>query len=432
MALQGLSSPRTPISTETALEKKYNRDENNDVRTLFMNTVLEMFGKADPNELLEKVRIAMRLQDYGEGKPLSARRILAVSKAISEIAEQNTGQVTMEKARSMVEEAVDSLDGKSPLKNGKLALSEAACAKAAQLLVAHGANLTNDGLRILANYVVTAIASKHYDDDNLETIASCMADDLKKARSFKPGDFRMAEFDVKMTAYWQDSLKDKLKQDSHKDPLILNLEEKGTFDEDGLYKDFRVESGFATFTIGGTEFQKTEKNTDGVIAKFKETIPNPAHRKAISAFMNQSVGNAPFSFGSRKPLEPTTRFHRPDMGKEKGFELFFSVDVDNGMFDGIDHVANSQEHHYSLEVLDKGNKAILKTQITGPIQFNVKGPREGNAGPQKSGTYYWGNSPVGTCKYEMEFEFDLSNPNEARLVSTHVGQTISPEIPEAE
>ena len=116
-----------------------------------MNTVLEMFGKEDPKELPEKVRIAMRLQDYGEGKPLSARRILAVSKAISEVAEQNTGRVTMEKARSMVEEAVESLDGKNPLKNGKLELSEAACTKAAQLLVAHGANLTDDGLHILAN-----------------------------------------------------------------------------------------------------------------------------------------------------------------------------------------------------------------------------------------------------------------------------------------
>ena len=271
-------APRTIISKDTdfygnRFRKKYNRDENDDVRNLFMNTVLEMFGMEDPKDLPEKVRIAMRLQDYGEGKPLSARRILAVSKAISEIAEQNNGPVTMEKARSLVEGAVESLDGKSPLKNGKLELNEAACTKAAQLLVAHGANLTDDGLRILANYVVTAIASTHYDDDNLETIASCMAEDLKKARNFKPGDFRMAEFDAKMTAYWQDSLKDKLKQDSHQDPLKLNPEKDVKFDVDGLYKDFRSEAGYATFTIGGTEFQKNEKNSDGVIEKFKETIP---------------------------------------------------------------------------------------------------------------------------------------------------------------
>jgi hypothetical protein len=256
-----------------------------------------------------------------------------------------------------------------------------------------------------------------------------MADDLRKARSFKPGDFRMAEFDAKMTTYWQDSLKDKLKQDSHNDPLKLNPENNGKFGVDGLYKDFRIESGFATFTIGDTTFQKNEKNSEGVIAKFKETIPNLAHRKAISAFMNQSVGNAPFAFGSRKPLEPTTHFKRPDMGNEKGFELFFSVDVANGMFDGVDHVVNSQDHHYNLEVLDHGSKAILKTQIKGPIQFNVKGPREKNADPNDGSHYYWGNSPVGECKYEMEFEFDLSNPDEARLVSSHVGQTISPEIP---
>ena len=50
--------------------------------------------------------------------------------------------------------------------------------------------------------------------------------------------------------------------------------------------------------------------------------------------------------------------------------------------------------------------------------------------PNDGSNFYWGNSPVGMCKYEMEFEFDLSNPDEARLVSSHVGQTISPEIPE--
>ncbi len=378
-------APRTIVSKHTdfygnRFRKKYNRDENNDVRTLFMNTVLEMFGKEDPNDLPEKVRIAMRLQDYGEGKPLTARRILAVSKAISEVAGQNTEPVTMEKARSVVDDAVNSLNGKSPLKNGKLELSEAACTKAAQLLVAHGANLTDEGLRILGNYMVTAIASTHYDDDNLETIASCMAEDLKKARNFKLGDFRMAEFDTKMTAYWQDSLKDKLKQDLPKDPLMLNLEQDGKFDGDGLYKDFRNEAGFATFTIGGTKFQKKEKNSNGVIAKFNETITNPTHRKAISAFMNQSVGNVPFSFGNRKSLEATTNFRHPDMGKEKGFELFFSVDVDNGMFDGVDHVMNSLEHQYNLKLLDNGNKAILKTQITGPIQY--KGTKGRKCGSQ--------------------------------------------------
>ena len=96
----------------------------------------------------------------------------------------------------------------------------------------------------------------------------------------------------------------------------------------------------------------------------------------------------------------------------------------------VEHVVNSQDHHYNLEVLDNGNKAILKTQIKGPIQFNVRGPRGENSDTNDGSHYYWGNSPMGECEYEMEFEFDLSNPEEARLVSTHVGQTISPTIPE--
>ena len=60
------------------------RNANNQVRTQFSNAVCRLFGivDGDVNRLPPEVKKAMLLDDYGKGKPLSARRIKAVSAAI--------------------------------------------------------------------------------------------------------------------------------------------------------------------------------------------------------------------------------------------------------------------------------------------------------------------------------------------------------------
>ena len=55
----------------------------NDVtREIFRNSVAAMFGGED--KIPESVKTAMKMGDYGKGKPLSARRILAVKSAVDE------------------------------------------------------------------------------------------------------------------------------------------------------------------------------------------------------------------------------------------------------------------------------------------------------------------------------------------------------------
>lgn len=53
---------------------------NNATRDAFMKAVADMFGGVD--HIPDNVRDAMKLEDYGKGKPLTARRILAVKAAI--------------------------------------------------------------------------------------------------------------------------------------------------------------------------------------------------------------------------------------------------------------------------------------------------------------------------------------------------------------
>ena len=58
---------------------------NDTVRSNFMDSVLGMFGVRDANDLPDSVKAAMKLDDYGKGKPLTARRVLAVKTAVDEV-----------------------------------------------------------------------------------------------------------------------------------------------------------------------------------------------------------------------------------------------------------------------------------------------------------------------------------------------------------
>ena len=64
--------------------RKQSKDENDDVRDLFKEAVVKMCGCANEQHLPETVKTAMKLEDFDKGKPLTARRILAVQTAVKQ------------------------------------------------------------------------------------------------------------------------------------------------------------------------------------------------------------------------------------------------------------------------------------------------------------------------------------------------------------
>ena len=56
------------------------KDLNNEIRTAFRNAIIDMFG--GESRIPDSVKDAMLLKDYDKGKPLTARRIMAVKAAI--------------------------------------------------------------------------------------------------------------------------------------------------------------------------------------------------------------------------------------------------------------------------------------------------------------------------------------------------------------
>ena len=76
------------------------KNANNITRDAFMKSVSDMFGGED--HIPDSVKDAMKLQDYGKGRPLTARRILAVKAAIDQVAEQFNAGVAANTAKYAV------------------------------------------------------------------------------------------------------------------------------------------------------------------------------------------------------------------------------------------------------------------------------------------------------------------------------------------
>ena len=76
--------------------RQESRDVNNAVRDLFKQAIEDMFGGVD--KIPASVKDAMKLEDFGKGKPLTARRILAVKTAVDQVAAKTSNCIAESKA----------------------------------------------------------------------------------------------------------------------------------------------------------------------------------------------------------------------------------------------------------------------------------------------------------------------------------------------
>jgi len=389
-----------------------NKLNNNDIRALFMETVLRTCGVSSEAQLPERVKTAMKLHDYNQGKPLTARRIIAVHKAIVDEVEKANDTVSVDRARTEVDNAVnyvrasvESLKQKSRAFvfdiDTAVNISDKQREAAVQLVQEFGAGMTDTGLRIFANYMVTAAVSGIYDDENnLRAIATNMSRYLKNARNFKTCDARVADLDAKMTKYWQSRLSD-----------VMGRNRADKYDADGFSEDFTKDMERATLKICGQTFTTEEKKGAEIKALLMSRIANPLHRKAITAFMNQHAGALPGYLHTRGDFMPTTKYSGFNVSSVKGFGLVFSIDPTSNMFQTANLQALRQPE-YILDVSEDGTKAKVTVRSSGDLKFRLV---------QSKG---WSEVSMGTAAYDVEFEFDLSNPNKVKLTNSHFSQTL--------
>ena len=386
--------------------KQPSKDINNDVRTLFRDTVLRMFGVNDVQNLPDDVKTAMKTGDYDKGKPLTARRIIAVSKAIAKVVDPVNKSVSMQKAEGLVDDSLKFINGKG--KNPKVrdaVLTDEQRTKAASLVSSLGMGMTDTCLKIFSNYVVLSIACGCFQGNKVDEIVQQMSQELKNVRNFTPGDVRFAKLDAKLTEYWQSTLEEQMSKEKLK-----------KYDDEGLFESFKGDAFRASFTIAGEGFNLDDQRSDEMIDKFKETIPNIQHRKAISTFMSQLSGNVyvAFAIGANPP--PTLKFKNLDMTSAKGYDMLFTPDTTHNPLFEPNLLTLASNLQYTLEVSDNGTKAKVTAHYSGNLKFGIDGSDECS------------HNVTGTYAYETEFEFDLSDENEAKLTGTHFSQKLG--VPE--
>ena len=90
------------------------KQANNYTRTIFKESIAKMFGGED--HIPDSVKDAMKMNDFGKGRPLTARRILAVKAAIDQVAAQfNAGVASNQEKYAVYDEK-----GVPPGTTGKL------------------------------------------------------------------------------------------------------------------------------------------------------------------------------------------------------------------------------------------------------------------------------------------------------------------------
>lgn len=252
-----------------------------------------MFGGED--KLPESVKTAMRMEDYNQGRPLTARRIIAVRDAILQAADKVDAEtIDQPKAEALVEDAIKNFNCEmSDNKLGTMMLGRRLHEKAVELVRTHGKGLTDTCQRIPANYVVTAMHSENRNgEERLENKPPALADYLRNVRDFKPGeDYRLSELDDQMKKYLQD--------------VIADARQKKT---EGTQGD------------------------SGLSATLEEKIANPEHRRIIGAVMNRNLRDAIVSIHIRDALKPTTNFPALNLSEVKGAELTLTVPKNDPSF----------------------------------------------------------------------------------------------------
>lgn len=342
-----------------------NKDRNNETRDLFRQSVNAIFGGAE--NLPQSVKDAMRLGDYdNQGKPLTARNILTVQKAIL----QYKAAVEVDRAvEHLTDLLLASMFHGRRIHPPKLSASQRQAA--VRTLAKYVRDLSGKGLRLLANYVAIA-ASRDYAPD---TVAKDIQKVFAPVRDIRPGDGRLVELERQLLA----RAREQFEED-------LVLARKG---QDGVRNPF---------TINGMEFPAGPAAAEEFNAKVR-----PEHRKALALFFSR-MDNSPVVAMSKRSAPYDEAMKQP------GTEPFAAFDMSAGScFESWPvEVAGPKR---SIAISEDGKSATLTVETPAYLEFGIKGLGED------------ASLPVGGIAWKQEYVFDLGGP-EAVLAEARIWQTL--------
>ena len=378
-----------------------NKAANNDVRALFKQAVIDIFGSEA--KIPQSVQKAMLLKDYDVGKPLTARRIMAVQKAITEAVDPVCKKVSRSMAEACVQKSVAYIDAKLSGDYGNRYGVAGNCrpdtdtlARAADYVARYGSGFSTKGLQVFSNYVVNTLCLGDKIRDPDATIQR-IAQEIKPIREFHDVDGTFDAMNAKITEYSQKLLE-----------KYMAPEKDSDYNDDGIYNVFIKDSNRANFTIQGEAIPHGDGQ--GVQDAFKAAV-KPEHRKAISAFCCQMSGGALVELTNQLDLSIPGSKSMSVKGT-KGLQQF----IQGGMckMDGffMKSLVEVTGTYYDLQVSEDGTSATLTVDTKGALQFAKRAGKGLNQ-----------NRPCGDFSWTQKIEFDLSG-QEPRITNVSVSQTL--------
>ena len=364
--------------------------KNDIARTLFQKSVIDMFGGED--KIPESVKEAMLLKDYGEGKPLTARRIMAVKQAIDHFL-----------ARTAVTDGIQRVNEFQRARQGTMkafpaiVLTDEQISMATDLVEKYGKGLSEKGIKLLSNFTVTLFACGNPTDMSWDACVERYAQDVSKWRDFNPGDQRFAAVDVKMTEHAQSVL----------DEYLTNTPEVNKeFNDEGLHISFCKDASRASFVINGQDLSHGTCTGDDIMRAFTQAVRRE-HCRALSSFFSQTTGGAMIGLSQRCALFPTVGIPQGiDLSKVKGSQMIISSAF--GYEDPFYKIPKTQHSDsiYTLDVAADGRSAKVTVETKGDIYYAMESS----------------SNVVGSFAWKQEYVFDLTGV-QPRIVSANVGQT---------
>lgn len=354
------------------------QNQNDETRALFRESVVSIFGGEDM--VPANVREAMEFGDDSEnrGKPLTARRILTVQKAIAQFMAAQAVDYAVEFINAMLQKT-----SLLALRLPALKLSPKQFKDAVRLVAKSAKDLNGKSFRLFAGGVTIAAARGYA--PNAAARAGLKA--FATVRDIAPDDESFAEIGRQALVLAQKELEEQL---ADKKAVL--------FGQDGVSADFKTDAPHGTYTIDGKEFRKDPKAVEAFKAKV-----GPEYRKALSCFFGRQGDSAPMLMSKRLP---------PYDGimKLPGAAPFASFDVsgDSGL---AFWPVSAGEPKHSLAISADGKSATVAVETPALLEFGAKGADADAA------------YPVGGISWKQEFVFDLGGP-EAVLTATRISQNL--------
>ena len=354
---------------------------NDAARDMFKTAIAHMYG--GESHIPESVLKAMNLKDYGSGKPLTARRIIAVRDAMA-----------IESAK--VDKLVPTISS-AATKLG-VQCTEEQQRQAAALLCKYGAKnrLSDEQSRLLAGNLVRIVTNPDL-APQADYFVSRIAKDISTLRSFMPGDARAKKLDSAIAAY----VKVGIKEFSQKDIRVR---------ADDIRTDLIRDSVRSGVVIAGKTLLKDVATEEQIAEAFKDAIKKPLHRRVISAFMSQISGDVPTAMSMRVPTSATKSFPKgAPLHTAKGAEMMVGHTLSDGFY--LMSPLDVNTIGCRLDIGPDGKSAKVTYTLSGNIRCDIA-----HAGGPKA------NESVGTFSITQEYTFDLSK-DAPKLTAYHIGQT---------